>query len=238
MTRTKAIERCFSVIALGIVAGSAPSASADSDPAIRPYSAEYEVRYRGRDRGRSVRTVSYDESTSQYRFRSVTQLTGFWQRLAVPRPIVENSQFTSADGTVTPIGFSYEDGTRGKDDSFVLDFAALDVDSSDSLTLDPGALQVQIMLDGARSVGARQYRVIDADGAQLYNYSVEGTELVETALGKFETRIGMQQREGSSRQTLVWTAPELNYLPVKIEQRRDGETRLEFRLLSLEWLDE
>ncbi|MGI9257692.1 MAG: DUF3108 domain-containing protein [Gammaproteobacteria bacterium] len=238
MTTTKAIERLFSLMALGIAAASAPSASADPDPAIRPYSAEYEVRYRERDRGRSIRTVNFDVITSQYRFRSVTELTGFWLRLAIPRPIVENSQFTSDNGRVTPIEFSYEDGTRGGDDSFNLDFAALNIESPSARTLDPGALQVQIMLDAARSVGARKYRVIDADGEQLYNYSIEGTELVETALGTFNARIGMQQRDGSSRQTLIWTAPELNHLPVRIEQRRNGETRLEFRLLSLEWLDE
>ncbi len=238
MTRSKYIERRVCLIALGIAANTPLSASADTDPAIRPYSAEYEVRYRDRDRGRSLRTIDYDAIASVYRFRSVTELTGFWLRLAVPRPIVENSEFTSTNGTVEPIEFTYEDGTRGGDDSFNVDFAGLNADSSRPPALDPGALQVQIMLDAARNAGARTYRVIDAEGEQLYNFSIEGTEPVETALGTFEARIGLQQREGSSRQTLIWTVPELDHLPVRIEQRRNGETRLEFRLMSLEWLGE
>ncbi len=238
MIRTMRIDIHCCLIAFVIAVVTATPASADVDPAIRPFSAEYEVRYRDRVRGRSMRTVDYDATTSRYRFRSVTELSGFWLRMAVPRPIVENSEFTSADSSITPVQFSYEDGTRGSDDSFKLDFTALSHDAPDSAALDPGALQVQIMLDAARDIGTRKYRVVDADGEQIYHYSIEGSEAVETALGTFDARMGLQQREGSSRQTLIWTAPELFHLPVRMEQRRNGETRLEFRLLSVTWLDE
>jgi hypothetical protein len=42
-----------------------------------------------------------------------------------------------------------------------------------------------------------------------------------------------QTREGSSRRTVLWLAPEYAYLPVRIEQFRNGEIETVFALEHL-----
>ena len=50
---------------------------------------------------------------------------------------------------------------------------------------------------------------------------------VQTKAGQFDV-VGIEhQKEGSSRKTTLWCAPELDYLPVIIEQHRKG--KLKFR---------
>ena len=59
---------------------------------------------------------------------------------------------------------------------------------------------------------------------------------MQTGSGSVATRILTQQRAGSSRVTWLWVAPELRFLPVRIEQRRDGEVQTAFELLSVSGL--
>ena len=64
----------------------------------------------------------------------------------------------------------------------------------------------------------------------------EADELIETPLGAYSTRAFVQERDGSSRQTFIWAAPDLNHLPLRIEQKRNGETRMVFLLESVDWV--
>ena len=57
-----------------------------------------------------------------------------------------------------------------------------------------------------------------------------------TGSGPSTTRVLTQQRAGSSRATWLWVAPELRFLPVRIEQRRDGEVQTAFELISVSGL--
>jgi len=57
-----------------------------------------------------------------------------------------------------------------------------------------------------------------------------------TGSGTVATRVLTQQRTGSSRVTSLWVAPELRFLPVRIEQRRDGEVQTTFELINVDGL--
>ena len=41
-------------------------------------------------------------------------------------------------------------------------------------------------------------------------------------------------REGSSRTTRLWMAPELGYVPVRMIQYKDGERRIQMELKSID----
>jgi hypothetical protein len=69
-----------------------------------------------------------------------------------------------------------------------------------------------------------------------YEYLDNGTAAMQTGVGSVATRILTQQRTGSSRATWLWMAPELRFLPVRIEQRRDGEVQTGFTLLAVDGL--
>ena len=45
------------------------------------------------------------------------------------------------------------------------------------------------------------------------------------------------RREGSSRTTYVWVAPQLDYLPARIETRKDDEVQTALTLMSVEGIE-
>jgi hypothetical protein len=94
------------------------------------------------------------------------------------------------------------------------------------------------MRDLASTGAPRTYRLADEDSVADYEYTDNGTATMQTGAGSLETRILTQQRAGSSRATWLWVAPELGFLPVRIEQRRDGEVQTAFELQSVTGLDE
>jgi hypothetical protein len=65
-----------------------------------------------------------------------------------------------------------------------------------------------------------------ADGGKLkeYRFKVVGQETLEVPAGTFATVKVTKLRNNKKRQTYVWCAPELNYLPVRIWQRETDDS--------------
>jgi hypothetical protein len=59
---------------------------------------------------------------------------------------------------------------------------------------------------------------------------VVGKETLELPAGTFETVKILRLRENKKRETLVWCAPALNYLPVRIWQREKDDVEYESEL--------
>jgi len=237
-------------IAAVLAAAAWPGTAATApDPAIHPYSAVYQIDYKGKDVGTVEFSVNYDAANDVYRFSSNSAARGIF-RLFSPRPVVERSEFTAKAGKITPLEFWFEDGSRQGNENFHIRF---DWDNELAVaetkerrhefvvprdTLDRGTMQIQFMLDVASTGSLGSYTLADEDGLRTYEYHPDGNARLETHLGALATQAFIQQRAGSSRQTLLWTANELHHLPVRIEQKRNGETRTVFVLESVTWLDD
>jgi len=227
--------------------GSGPVTAA-IDQAVRPYSAVYQIEYKGRVVGRSEFTVRYDKQNERYRFSSSSSFQGIL-RFISPNPIVERSEFVSEAGHITSLEFWLEDGSRKGDDNIHIKFdwdsgiataTAEDQENEYPIArgiLDRGTMQVQLMIDMARAGPQGSYTIADDDGLRTYAYREEPNTVLETPLGEFSTVAFIQERSGSSRQTFIWAAPELHHLPVRIEQKREGQTRSVLLLESVDWLD-
>lgn len=89
-------------------------------------------------------------------------------------------------------------------------------------TLDKLATQLDMMI--ALGQGKRDVTYTVADGGTLkeYRYRVVGTETLDLPAGSFETFKVAKLRKDIEQQTLIWFAPALHYLPVRI-WRRDGD---------------
>ncbi len=74
--------------------------------------------------------------------------------------------------------------------------------------------------------------LIDEDGQKTYEYEDQGEELIDTELGQLMARKFVQRRQGSSRMTILWIVPELDYVSARIEQWRDGEVNSAFEITS------
>lgn len=93
-----------------------------------------------------------------------------------------------------------------------------------SLELEPGALdpmgyQLQLHQDIRAGKREMEYRVIDKGGYDTDRFAVINEEVLRTDQGNVNTLKAEKVRDGSSkRQTLMWFAPEQEYLLIRLRQ--------------------
>ena len=99
-------------------------------------------------------------------------------------------------------------------------------------TLDKLASQLGMML--ALGEGKTEVTFNIADGGKLkeYRFRVIGHETLELPAGTFKTVKITKLRDNKRRETYIWCAPELNYLPVRIWQREKEEAVYQSDLVS------
>jgi hypothetical protein len=217
------------------------AAGAAEDSGIATYQATYRAEYKGKNVGTAQWSVVYHADGDTYEFNSQTRTKGLL-KLVSPNPAIERSVFRVENGKIVPLEFWFEDGSRKGDDNFHLVFdwerniaIASRTDGRHELatpagTLDRGSLQVALMRDLALTGKVGRYRFADDDSVTEYIYDDEGETTTDTGIGKLTTRALKQHREGSSRTTYLFMAPELRFLPARIEQHRNGEVLTAFTL--------
>lgn len=233
--------RLWILAAFGLPLGVAQAAE---DASVATYTATYRAEYKGKEAGTAEFSVRYHADREVYEFDSRAVAKGL-VKLARPNPTVERSEFRIESGNVRPVEFWYEDGSRSGEDNFHIVFdwarniATVGTASgrrelaTPAGTLDRGSAQVALMRALASGNVPNAYALADEDSVATYEYTDGGTETLTTDAGSFETRILAQQRPGSSRITRFWVAPELRFLPVKIEQTRNGEAHSGFTLVGV-----
>ncbi len=237
---------CAFVLGLALLANGTGRAA---DVPVPTYTAVYKVQYKGKDVGMSEFSVRYDAQHDVYEFTSSTRAQGLI-RIARPNAAVDHSEFRLSNGRIQPLAFSYEDGSRKGEDNFQI---AFDWDKHIAIytgdggrreimlhdgDLDRGSMQVALMRDLMATGKPGRYQLADDDPSKAYVYMDQGEAMTQTGIGTLATHEFVQQRENSSRATYLWTAPSLSYLPVRIEQRKNGELTTAFTLASVDGLPE
>ncbi len=102
----------------------------------------------------------------------------------------------------------------------------------DEISHDNVSIQYELMHDLLSGTPGDRYVLFDVDKMRIANVTNAGARTVETHAGRFEVVGVRHQKEGSSRVTTLWCAPELDYLPVVIEQHRKGKLNFRATLTS------
>ncbi len=214
---------------LGALCVTAPATFADL-PDPTPFAATYDVEYKGSRVGEAVISLRVDGD--EFVYQSRTEPRGL-ARLIRGGTLTETSRFRIADGQLVPVGFTFDDGSRkGKDDNEVTFTGAAKTATSvyrgetHTFELAPSSLdrllfQYAMSRDLAAGRLADSYTIVDRDRVKNYRVTRLADETIETDAGSFETVAVRRQRNGSSRATIVWFAPALDWLPVRLQQLKE-----------------
>lgn len=93
----------------------------------------------------------------------------------------------------------------------------------DLATYDRTSIQYALMLDLLHGRSAAQYTMLDGKRRKALTISHLGDSVVKVPLGEFKVRKVRHQAANSSRMVTLYCAPELGFLPVRIEQHRKGK---------------
>jgi hypothetical protein len=143
------------------------------------------------------------------------------------RPVTYHAIDTIRDEPEAQIRFDWSTyqaiGTVGGDDV---------VFELDGLSHDSVSIQYELMFDLLTEQPNDSYILFDVDKMRVADVREAGKKSVRTRAGEYDV-VGIQhQRKGSSRITTLWCAPELDYLPVVIEQHRKGKLNFQATLTS------
>jgi hypothetical protein len=225
-------------------AAAAAGAGSDAD-----FEAQYALYTSGARVAEMRRTVAIREDGT-YSYRSETHTTGLFSLFRKDR-VVEESLWDAHAGQLRPLQYFYEHSGSRKERKVAVkfDWAGERITStvdgkSWRMPASPGVMdkllyQLAIMHDleaGQRAELA--YTVADGGKIKTYRFERLGEETVSTVLGDLHTVKLMRERPDSRRETVLWCAPELAYLPVRVENTEKDGRKTTAVLESVEGLDQ
>ena len=195
--------------------------------------------------GKTIRSLTSIDN-DRYLFESVTIPKGV-ATMFTDGKITEQSIWTYRKQSVRPLEYSYKNTTSKtkREIKLVFDWQASSVTNIINGTpwkmellagtQDKLVYQLRIMLDLNKKRDNYEYLVADGGKIKKYQIKIVSEEDVETPLGKFHSII--VSITGKYRTTKLWCAPELKFLPVKIEQNNPDESSVYAVLFKLEGIN-
>ena len=158
-----------------------------------------------------------------------------WASWLFKDKLFETSNGHFIDGQVRPDRYHYlrSGGSRKREAILSFDWDNMTVENNvqDSPwkmdipqgTLDKLVAQLGMMFALGKDKSEVTFNIADGGKLKEYRFKVLGHETLELPAGTFKTVKITKLRKNKKRETYIWCAPELNYLPVRIWQReKDG----------------
>jgi hypothetical protein len=225
---------------LALVAAAPARAGGTELPApLAPFTAEYRLGNGSFRVGTS--TLRLEPHARGWRYESVTEAEGLLA-LFVDGPVVERTLLGPHAGRLRPLEYHHlePDG----DTRVLFDWAAGEArahtpDGVRTIALAPDThdqFSVMLAVMQALAAGRDEVRLpgIDDEGErEPLSFAAEARETITVPLGRYDTVRVRRIRDGK-RSTVTWLAPELGWLPVRVEQRKRGDlvARLELSALN------
>ena len=224
------------LLAMALVALPGAASAAAS---LAPFKATYAIRWGGMSAGTGTLRLDRIPGDDHWSYESRIQGRGLF-RLALPANQVSRSEFSIQNGRVVPLTFT--SGEKNQDVRFdwgsgrvtgTVDGKRFDLPTQPGL-LDTLSVQVALMQELISGRTPARFVLVDEDRIKDYIYAVEGSEMIESVAGTFRTDIYSSRRPGSRKATYFWCAPELGYLPLKVERREGRDVEWSMRLSELQ----
>lgn len=208
-----------------------PTARADAPP-VREFTARYDFTANRALVARMERGLRANAGGG-YTLTSKSEAAGMLSFLLSDN-IDESSDWDFADDRPRPVKYQYHHtGRKQGARHAVLDFDWQKGVVTNRINNDPWTMKVPtgaqdkllyqytMMLDLQAGRKTLSYDIADGGELKRYRFERMGRETIDTPLGRLETE--KLQRIHGSRRTVIWCAATLDYLPVRIEQHKDGK---------------
>jgi hypothetical protein len=240
MSRRLSLHRITAAL-LWLLASLSAAAPAAAD-VLKPFTASYDWSWHGAVIAVSTLKLERREGDT-WIYSSGSEPRGLGN-LYPMRPRLR-SVLRVTDQGVQPLSYHATDGTsanqRGADVTFdwdsgrasgVYEGVKVDLALKDGLQDD---LSIQIALLYALRQGRApgDLSMIDKNSIRDYSYQREGTQTIDTKLGRIDTVVYASRHQGSPRVTRFWCAPSKGYVPVRVEQKRIDSVEWTLEIQSL-----
>ncbi len=216
---------------------------------LRAHQVTYHTTFKGLSAGDLQLTLKPDSQPDHWTYET-RAYPSFLASFVISGNSMERSAFTLTPAGVEPNRYQLNDGSGKHEKETDLTYESggrvhgvVEGQPLD-MALEPGtqdvtSIRAALIADLVAGREPREYAMLDGREIKRYVYTKVGTARISTAVGPVDTVIYSSDRKGSDGRGRIWQywyAPSLGFLPVKIEQREDGATRMTFTLRSLKWL--
>jgi hypothetical protein len=225
---------CLSVILLlGLTVGTNNRAYAETEQ-LTGFEAEYVVYRFGRSLGKAKLSLKADEN-NLYKLDYYSKVSAFF--LSDVRS--ETSFFTYQNNKLNPNTYAYSRSGTGSNKSTKIQFdaekSAVTINQAQPIEwlgqLDNQLYRLDVQLKLASGKQEFEYDIVNNRGElRHYELKVVGKEQLDLPFGMLEGIKVVILRNNSSRETIAWFSPQLNYQLVKLQQFKDGDEQGEIRL--------
>ena len=221
-----------------------PTLAARQELRLKPFTAEYDL-----SRGMLVFAKVQVSLTllppDRYKYKARTEPTGLYNLIRNDE-ITEISKGIIQGGRITPLIYHYRHKKTDSDHQVDLEFnwRALQVINRtpesrwimkiDSGTQDKFGHQLALMLALADAKRDISLKVADGGKTKNYRFEYQGKELIHTPAGSYQALKMVRTKDDRPSQASLWLAPEINYLPVRVE-RKEKDGPFVMKLNSFRW---
>ncbi|WP_348673275.1 DUF3108 domain-containing protein [uncultured Abyssibacter sp.] len=241
------MTRILLIAASLLLSAQAPAQDTDatgaSNAAFAPWKASYSLTRGPLTLGHAEFELVDDDGQNCHVYRYDAKPVGL-ARLFIGQ-LHEVSEFCVRDGVIRTQRFEFRRDDE-PEDNFVLNFDwdALTVtgpgdkerqipeDAMDRLAIQLAVRDLLVSHPDALPTEPRNFTMIEDDRIKTYTMQVKGREVVKTPAGELQA-IRVERVKDPSKTTIFWVAPELGYIPVRVEQRKNDSEVLSIALRKL-----
>jgi hypothetical protein len=225
------------VIRLASVILLAAGAAVAAEPRLPSLDLAYAAAWNGIKLGEIFVTLKPGEAPDCYRYESRADPVGIVRMFyGTPR---ELSEFCVAGGRVVPKRFVYERGKEG----FTLDFdlaggtvtdhtgqrREIPPNAQDRFGLQQAVRLWVIEAGQRRNPDSVEFALVDDDKVRVYRFAITAREQVSLPAGVFDT-VRVERVDNPNRISRYWVAPDVGWMPVKVESGKNGQVQLRMEL--------
>ena len=230
---------CFCLIVTAHIAF-----AAEQEPPF--FNATYKLFNSGLEIAQMERTLRQQEN-NEYIYSSTTETVGLVAMLHKDH-IAEVSHWKLAGGRIIPLQYTYVRNGSRKDRRITIDFdwdkKVINNQSNErrrQMVLQIGIMdkllyQYALMRDLLNNQAEMAYDVTDGGKMKKYNFEKLEEEIVHTPLGDLQTVKLHKIKHADKSKLIIWSAPALKYLPVKIESTDENGNTTTALIQTLTWM--